>query len=252
MTVKINLFPKPAVYLAIAVYLTLTFFALGAGNQVLSATVREDRYFETVGASSLFITGLLFFFGFLRARRLDQSRNLKWIKQLVYLGLAVIFVFGAGEEISWGQRIFNIKTPTALETTNVQDELNLHNLAAVEKSDLFNADRMFDMFWFGFTIMIPVVGLSFKSVKQFIERIMPIVPLALGFLFLYNYALAKIAKAVFDAGYTYNVIPFAQAVQEIKESNYAILFVLVGLFALWDLNNTRNESTHEMASASFK
>lgn len=37
------------------------------------------------------------------------------------------FVF-CGEEISWGQRIFNIETPEDLAAINNQDETNLHNI----------------------------------------------------------------------------------------------------------------------------
>ena len=33
-----------------------------------------------------------------------------------------------GEEISWGQRIFNIATPETISQMNVQDETNIHNL----------------------------------------------------------------------------------------------------------------------------
>ncbi|WP_420417335.1 hypothetical protein [Pacificispira sp.] len=37
-------------------------------------------------------------------------------------------LFLALEEISWGQRIFGIETPEALKESNVQGEINLHNL----------------------------------------------------------------------------------------------------------------------------
>ena len=38
-----------------------------------------------------------------------------------------MFVF-MGEEISWGQRIFDITPPEILEEINVQNEINLHNM----------------------------------------------------------------------------------------------------------------------------
>jgi len=41
------------------------------------------------------------------------------------LALACLFV--VGEEISWGQRIFNIATPEFFEAHNLQNETNLHN-----------------------------------------------------------------------------------------------------------------------------
>ncbi|WP_371227776.1 hypothetical protein [Roseovarius sp. 2305UL8-3] len=41
---------------------------------------------------------------------------------------ALLFFFGAGEEISWGQRIFGWETPEAMKEINRQDETTLHNL----------------------------------------------------------------------------------------------------------------------------
>jgi hypothetical protein len=39
-----------------------------------------------------------------------------------------VCLFGAGEEISWGQRVFDIETPQSLMARNAQKEMNLHNL----------------------------------------------------------------------------------------------------------------------------
>ncbi len=41
---------------------------------------------------------------------------------------ALLFFFGAGEEISWGQRIFGWETSEAMKELNRQDETNLHNI----------------------------------------------------------------------------------------------------------------------------
>jgi hypothetical protein len=43
---------------------------------------------------------------------------------------ALVLLWMAGEEISWGQRIFGLSTPEAL-APNLQGELNLHNLPGV-------------------------------------------------------------------------------------------------------------------------
>ncbi len=42
--------------------------------------------------------------------------------------LALFFFFGAGEEISWGQRIFNVESSEFFVQNNAQGETNLHNL----------------------------------------------------------------------------------------------------------------------------
>jgi hypothetical protein len=44
----------------------------------------------------------------------------------------VALAFVAGEEISWGQRIFGFSTPDELLSVNKQGELTLHNVATVQ------------------------------------------------------------------------------------------------------------------------
>ena len=47
--------------------------------------------------------------------------------RLVLLAIALLGIIGAGEEISWGQRIFNIESPAVFAKYNAQSETNLHN-----------------------------------------------------------------------------------------------------------------------------
>jgi len=49
----------------------------------------------------------------------------------MYLGAtltALLLLFGAGEEVSWGQRIFNWESTEFFVERNAQEETNLHNL----------------------------------------------------------------------------------------------------------------------------
>lgn len=52
----------------------------------------------------------------------------RWIPLLTWISIAFLFFFAAGEEISWGQRIFNFKTTGFFESNNLQHETNFHNL----------------------------------------------------------------------------------------------------------------------------
>ena len=63
--------------------------------------------------------------GILAGRWLRQGLRLRGI---AYVALTLGFVFIAGEEISWGQRIFGFAGPEALLENNLQSEANLHNL----------------------------------------------------------------------------------------------------------------------------
>ena len=235
---KGNFITKPAVYLILLIYIPLTYVVLAMGNKIIAATVPEDHFFELIGALSLLITSVLFLYGFRAARKSLDKTWFSIARQLVYLGLALLFFFGAGEEISWGQRIFGFKTPASLAQVNKQDELNLHNLSVFENSKLFTADRMFDAFWFLFVVLTPSVALLVPAFKRFAAKFIPIIYWGIGLLFLYNYVWAKAAKIIYKALYAFDRISLTQAIQEIKESNYAIIFILVGLFAVWDLDKS--------------
>jgi hypothetical protein len=235
---KRNLVSEPAVYAVLVIYIALTYSVLAMGNNIIAATIPEDHYFEIVGAFSLLVTSLLFLYGFGIARKsLDKTWN-SLVKQLVYLGLTVLFFFGAGEEISWGQRILGFQTPESVAQVNKQDEFNAHNLTAWQNSKGLDANRLFDVFWFLFAVFTPAVAVLAPSFKQFVSRFIPVVYWGIGLLFLYNYLWAKLAKVIYQAAYTFDRISLAQAVQEIKESNYAVIFILVGLFAVLDLKRS--------------
>ncbi|HET6594601.1 MAG TPA: hypothetical protein VFG81_03195 [Anaerolineales bacterium] len=235
---------KPALYIAIGVYIALAYSILAMGDSLIAATIPEDHYFELVGACSFLVTSILFFYGFHLARkRLDNHWD-SLVKKFVYLGLALVFLFGAGEEISWGQRILGFKTPEPLSQVNRQEEFNLHNLTAWEASDFLDPDRLFDIFWFLFAVLLPAIALVVPTFRKFAGRFVPIVFWGIGLLFLYNYLCAKLVKILFDAAYVFKSISFPQAIQEIKESNYALIFILVGLYAVWDLKQLSVRRTH--------
>ncbi len=52
-------------------------------------------------------------------------------RTLVYLGLISFCVVCGGEEISWGQRVFDFTTPEFLAAVNKQNETNFHNVGSI-------------------------------------------------------------------------------------------------------------------------
>lgn len=242
MDKKMFLF-RPTFYIGFVAYFILGFMTLAFGERVASAMYPEDHYFENVGAISLFIASGICLYIFIFARRTRKTTGMFWVKQFVYLGLALLFFFGGGEEISWGQRIFNIAEPQALAQQNTQDELNIHNLGIFENSKLLKADNIFSVFWFGFAVVLPVLSLLYGRFKKFFSKLTPIPYWGMGALFLFNYIWAGLSKIIYASNYTYQEIPFVQAVQEVKESNYELLFIPLAIFLLWDLNRMVRENT---------
>ena len=83
----------------------------------------EDGFIEWMTSITLFGAFCFSVHRLVTAHRLFALRG-----KFILLLVALVCLFGAGEEISWGQRVFDIETPTSLRERNAQKELNLHNL----------------------------------------------------------------------------------------------------------------------------
>lgn len=83
----------------------------------------EDGVVEYGTAIALFLASLIL---------VKNALSLKSTASKLAVGLtlfyALLFFFGAGEEISWGQRIFGWETSEAMKEINRQDETTLHNI----------------------------------------------------------------------------------------------------------------------------
>jgi hypothetical protein len=197
--------------------------------------VMEDGILEPLTAISFFIASICFVIAFFRTRRGENQATNPLLKRLSYLGLALIFFLGAGEEISWGQRILGIETPEAWAEINKQEETNLHNLEIFHNStfEYFNSDRLFALFWGTLMIGIPVLALLSPKLKLWLDQLVPIFPWSLGLLFVFNYLMAKVAKNYFLATGTFQGSRgLAQSIVEVKESVYGLLFMIVGLYLI--------------------
>ncbi len=84
---------------------------------------REDGFVEWLTVIGLLIGCVLCFY---RISILRPFRGKLFLFCTFVLGC--LFFFGAGEEISWGQRIFGIQSSDFFLTHNSQGETNLHNL----------------------------------------------------------------------------------------------------------------------------
>ncbi len=85
--------------------------------------VMEDGFTEW---STVFVLVIGIFICFRRVWLLNAQRPFLFLFMTSLLGL--FFFFGAGEEISWGQRLFNIESSEFFSQNNAQGETNLHNL----------------------------------------------------------------------------------------------------------------------------
>lgn len=87
----------------------------------------EDGVVEWLTTLLLLVSSILLIS---RSITLGKHNTKLWIICTFLLG--ALFFFGAGEEISWGQRIFGIESSEFFEQNNAQKETNLHNLVVGE------------------------------------------------------------------------------------------------------------------------
>jgi hypothetical protein len=136
----------------------------------------EDGPIETA-QFALYLSGAFCLFQFWRGSR----------HSLPFFGiLALVWVFAllvmAGEEISWGQRVFGFATPENMVAVNKQSEFNLHNMHAAYW--LYGSDSRPMLFIeLGLGVILPLFALSKPGSRLCRYTGMPVPPLALWPLF---------------------------------------------------------------------
>ena len=136
---------------------------------------REDYWVENLTAVWFLLASLLLFATALVER--------SFFRRCVYIlgGMAMVFV--AGEEISWGQRIFGFATPDFLIRLNQQEEFTVHNIV----------NGMFEIIWLNGTLVLCMItGAAFFCRKDRLFGIpLPSILLMLGFLIITSYDSAS-------------------------------------------------------------
>ena len=100
--------------------------ALAGPEWVPRVWTREDGPVEYAGFAAFLGASAL---AFVAASRLRRARR----PALPAIVLGTVLLVAAGEEISWGQRLFGTETPAVLVDGNRQDELNLHNIDGLQQ-----------------------------------------------------------------------------------------------------------------------
>lgn len=114
-------------------FLSLNIIAFGANLFFYFPTFYGMLSFEDYPVEDItFVAFLLSSFVCLSLiKKIQVSKIENFFKKISLIILALIALMSfwiAGEEISWGQRIFQIKTPEEISEINVQNEITVHNL----------------------------------------------------------------------------------------------------------------------------
>ncbi len=200
----------------------LALYTLGAhailllDQPTVHALVGEDGWYENTGAIGLALAGVFLLLAFVRSRKRPGDLLLV---QLFLLLMAAVFLFGAGEEIAWGQRILGLETPEAIRAANFQQEITVHNLDTIYGLPI-RPYRLFTMPWFTVVFAVPLLCSIYPPARRFFARLIPLVPWTLGAVFLFNELFSKGAEAVIAA----DLLPHRDNDRvEIRESVFGVL-----------------------------
>lgn len=231
MISKINLRPYIISIITFMVlnYATYLLFNINIAAKITDFVGDEDGIVEYMTFFS-FLVATYFFI-----------RNFLMRKNIFYLLLAIVFFMGAGEEISWGQRIFSFSTPGSLKEINVQEEFNIHNIDIFNTynpdgggkktglSKLLTIGFLYKLFWLGYCIILPLLVISSKKFSSFVKKInLPIPPFLIGIFFLISWITYKIiVNHFFEPG---QPALYYLTVGEMLESVSAFIFMVLGIY----------------------
>lgn len=189
----------------------------------------EDRSYEWIGFAGFSGAGAFSLLTLFYRKKMPGNKV-----ALYFLGLGFFYIVCAGEEVSWGQRVFGWETPESFAEANEQGETNLHNL---EKLPLHPKDIVswfMKLFGIGFPVIFYFV---FKGRDHVLRRC--VAPLSVVPLFVFVEIFNKLEKPIEPLirekfGRAAQLLVRRQH-EEILEMYWGlcVLFAAIGIFLLW-------------------
>lgn len=185
--------------------------------------INEDGWVETAGAIALAVAGVAFLAAGAGLRR--DAGDWPRAARASLVGLGLLFVVGAGEEVSWGERFLGYEPPEALTDNNAQGESTLHNLEGVDG----RVDDLFTAFVALFAIALPLAASRWPAVRARAGRLVPILPAGVAVLFLVNEITFRLAWWAMPRAWYSGLHDFSQSAHEIRETVASLLFAAAAL-----------------------
>ena len=126
----------------------------------------EDGFVENGTAIMLFCSVILLLYKFLKFYKV---KHIFW--KIGILAFVAWFIFGTGEEISWGQRIFNYKPAEFFIEHNAQHEENLHNLIVdgIKVNKLIFSQLLTGLLII-YLFVLPILYIKYKKIKLLVNK----------------------------------------------------------------------------------
>lgn len=189
----------------------------------------EDGFFEDLTALCFLAVSIMFL------------RIFFYKKEIIFLIFFLVFLFGAGEEISWGQRILNFNTPEYFGKNNLQDEFNVHNLVVFNNnnpdyhksglSKLLSMNFQYKMFWLVYCFVLPLIYPFSRGIRLLVQKIrLPLPPFTIGILFVVSWLVFRVTLSfLLPSGKS---LLYYESTVEISEFCSAFLFLILSYFFL--------------------
>jgi hypothetical protein len=228
-----------AVVAVVAAILSTYLAALAIDGEMLDQLSWEDGLIENLGSLFFLAATIGFVAVFLIETQSGHISAALGKRRAMAFGLLAVLMFICfGEEISWGQRIFDWRTPEAISELNAQNETNIHNIWFVHQwnrdgtekgfvGKLLNMNRLFSAFWLTVFVLLPVAARLSARVRRLLKTSgIPVPPLWTGGLFLGSFAVNKVLATMYAGSIQ------AHALDEIKETIYALIYAFIAIVSL--------------------
>lgn len=212
-------FSQKLLYFGGIIYLISFSFVNVISPTVYESIVKEDGLLENMQ--------VIFYFTAAVVSLICSLKFFKIFKRpeaIFFLLLSISLFFIAGEEISWGQRIFGIETPENFARMNLQEETTIHNLGFFQSK--IDYIYMLLGLWGAFSAMIVKNLLPKLYKKYYLFFPMPI-------LFFYFFAVTRFYFLNKFVVFNYQLFSFEKigigSRQEISETLLAFGFAMFAI-----------------------
>jgi len=172
----------------ILIFILSLYFGFSNAEYFNKNFAMEDGFVEYTTALMLLLISVLCLY------RLFTIKNKPLLWKVGIAMFAILFFFGAGEEISWGQRIFEVESSDFFKENNAQAETNLHNLVVDgKKVNKIIFSQLLMVIMVLYLIVSPILYRKKEWFKNLVNRFaVPIVKLHHAIAFIISTILVAI------------------------------------------------------------
>lgn len=214
-------------------------------HKLPSSLLCEDGVYESVAAVCCLVASVIFLYSFLKFPYRVNYLLFSTSRNITVLFLSILLFVLFAEEISWGQRIFGVKTPDMLSAINFQREINLHNLKIIQSQNNLIGDQL-SVLLVGYLCVLPLLVYCFRIFEKVSLKLgVPIGSLQIVLSVIFVRGINFFNYRFFYAG---NYSGDFYRIGEAYESNLEMLLLVLALEYLSSCLNRQRCPSGESAS----